>query len=359
MSSLHGHAGVPERASLTDASCEGGASNSTAISRRALFTPHAVRPLAEPEYWVRIHRRAMACRFEVTLADRDRRHIGSARLALDEIDRIESRLTVFCESSLLSDVNRRAAREPVPVDDDLLALLRLCSDLHRETGGAFDVTTTPLSRCWGFLQRNGCLPAHDDIDRALSLVGMDGVELDLAGCTVRFARDGMALNLGGIGKGWALDAIARGLSMRRLPCALLSAGGSSVRAVGRSIEGWPIDLTSARAAGAKLARVNLHSGALGTSGAGEQFFEVDGTRYGHVLDPRTGWPATGTLSATVVTDRAAVADALSTAFLVGGPSLAEQYCRTHPNVLALVTPDDGSLRPVAFGEYPGATVEAA
>lgn len=309
-----------------------------------------------PEHWIRVHRRAMACRFEITLRDRDAAQIPAAHAALDEIDRIEARLSVFRETSAISDLNRRASQESVTVDRDFFELLVLARRIHRETGGAFDITSTPLSRCWGFLRREGRLPDLNAIDRARAVVGMDAVALDSATASVRFARTGIELNLGSIGKGWALDAIARDLDAQRVPRALLSAGSSSVRAVGRAFDGWPIDITSARAPGVRLARLSLCYGALATSGAGEQFVEIDGTRYGHVLDPRTGWPASGVLSASVITDDAAVADALSTAFLVGGPSLAKTFCATHPRVLALVTPDDGSLTPLVYGEFPGVSV---
>jgi Transaldolase len=140
--------------------------------------------------------------------------------------------------------------------------------------------------------------------------------------------------------------------------ALLSAGASSILAVGGAVRAWEVDLRS-MTTGARLARLRVSNGAVGTSGAGEQYVEVDGVRYGHVIDPRTGWPASGVLSASVIAKRAAVADALSTAFLIGGTDLAESYCRTHPNVLALVTPDDGSNTPLAFGSFNGATVELA
>jgi thiamine biosynthesis lipoprotein len=327
------------------------------LSRRSFLRRQIAEADPRSEYWIRLHRRAMACRFEITLDDRDARHMHAARLALDEVDGIEARLTVFRESSLLSDVNRRAASEPVTVDEDLFALLWLSRDLNRDTEGAFDITTTPLSHCWGFLQREGRLPSVDAIEHARGLIGMHRVVLDRETHTVRFSREGMALNLGSIGKGWALDAIARGLVAQRVPRALLSAGSSSVLAVGVSREGWPIDITSAQVPGTRLARLTLHYGALGTSGAGEQFIDVDGVRYGHVLDPRTGWPASGVLSASVIADSAAVADALSTAFLVGGPALAERYCAAHPNMLALVTMDDESLRPRVYGTYSGAVVE--
>jgi thiamine biosynthesis lipoprotein len=98
---------------------------------------------------------------------------------------------------------------------------------------------------------------------------------------------------------------------------------------------------------------------VGTSGAGEQFFEAGGVRYGHVIDPRTGWPSSGTLSASVIASNAASADALSTAFLIGGIDLARRYCAQHDDVLAIITPDDGARRPVMVGSHPGVRVDLA
>jgi thiamine biosynthesis lipoprotein len=144
-----------------------------------------------------------------------------------------------------------------------------------------------------------------------------------------------------------------------VPQALLSAGRSSVLALGGAPEGFLIDLVSPRARAPRLMRLRLRGAALGTSGAGVQFSEIAGRRYGHVLDPRSGWPASGVLSASVVASDAASADALSTAFLIGGLELARRYCATHPGVLALVTKDDGSERPELAGSHPGAELEAA
>ena len=136
--------------------------------------------------------------------------------------------------------------------------------------------------------------------------------------------------------------------------ALLSAGRSSLLALGGRGDGWRIDLVSPLVAGRAIAGVWLRNAALGTSGAGEQFVIADGHRYGHVIDPRTGWPADGVISASVVATDAARADALSTAFLVGGIDLARRYCADHRDVLALITPDDGSKRPIVIGGHPGA-----
>lgn len=298
----------------------------------------------------------MACRFEVTLSGEDARHVPDAHKALDEADRVESALTVFRDSSALVALNRAAAGAPVPVDEELFALLARCRSLHADTEGAYDVTTTPLSRAWGFLARDGRRPTDEEIAAARACVGMDGVALDEAARTVRFLRPGLELNLGSIGKGYALERMAAALRAGGVGHALVSAAGSSIRALGGRGRGFRVDLTSRRTTRGLLARLRLRDAAMGTSGAAEQFFEIQGRRYGHVLDPRTGWPAEGVLSATVVADDAATADALSTAFLVGGLDLARRYCESHPGVLALVTPEGGSERPQLFGAHRGATV---
>lgn len=297
----------------------------------------------------------MACRFEITLGGEDARDVETARQALDEVEDIEAHISAFRGTSELARVNRLAAVDAVSVDHQLLGLLTLCRAIHRDTDGAFDVTSTPLSRCWGFMARprQPRLPSADEIDSACEVTGMSRVEVDVRRQTVRFARAGMEINFGAIGKGWALDRIAIGLRARGVG-ALLSAGCSSVLAIGTPRHAWPINLTSPRAA-EPLARVELRHGSLGTSGAGEQYLEVDGARYGHVLDPRTGWPAeSGLLSASVLAAEAAVSDALSTAFLIGGIDLARRYCALHPGVMVVATTEDRQTH--ILGEFAGATV---
>jgi thiamine biosynthesis lipoprotein len=311
------------------------------------------------DYWIRVHRRAMACRFEITLSGEDAGHVTAAREALDEVDRIEAALSVFRETSELVRVNREANLRATATDGDLFSLLLACARLHQETQGAFDVTSTPLSRTWGFLKREGRLPSPEEIASARARVGMDAVELVTERRTVRFLRPGMELNLGSIGKGHALARVGDLLRGRGVTDALVSAAGSSMLAMGGRDGGWVVDVRSRQIRRSRLARLTLRDCALGTSGAGEQFVDVAGRRYGHVLDPRTGWPAAGLISVSVVADDAAQADALSTAFLVGGLDLAERYCAAHPRTLVLVTPDDGSERPSVLGGHPGASLEEA
>ncbi len=356
-----------------------GSSISSPSSSAGTLAPAAPSWEDDGGHWLRVYRAAMACRFEITLAGEDARHVPAARDALREADRLEASLSVFRDTSDLTRINRHAALEPVGIDPELFALLARCRELHAETGGAFDITSTPLSRCWGFLMRQGRLPSPADLDAARARVGMDAVTLtesrqpethqgEARERTVHFTRPSIELNLGSIGKGYAVQCMADYLSRaprasrprlrrrqqhRRARRTRLGLVDRSVRAEWRAA-GFGIR-GAAHAAYAARA-VTLRNGALGTSGAGEQFVEIDGRRYGHVLDPRTGWPASGVRSASVVARDGATADALATAFLVGGPELAHAHRKAHPDTLALITVE-GASRPELFGAFPGVVVE--
>jgi thiamine biosynthesis lipoprotein len=323
------------------------------IARRALFGRLLPRA-KEDGHWVKVHRTAMACRFEVTLDSADARHVEAARAALDEVDAIEASLTVFRETSEVSCLNRQAAAAPVPVSRGLFALLSLCRELHAATGGAFDPASAALSRCWGFHDRNPRRPEEEEVAAARGRAGMDKVVLDDMARAVRFALPGVEIGFGAVGKGWALDRIAASLRVRGVSRALLTAGGSSHRGWGG--ETWELALVPGQE---ELGRLRLRDAALGTSASGEQHFESAGRGFGHVLDPRTGWPAEGVRSASVVTSEAAAADALSTAFLVGGPSLAGPFCEARPGTMALLVLDAQPREILVVGKRDGVQVEPA
>jgi thiamine biosynthesis lipoprotein len=323
------------------------------IGRRALFG-RLLPAVPEAGHWIKVHRTAMACRFEVTLPSEEARHLDGARAALDEVDAIEDALSWFRETSEVSRVNREAAGGPVSVGPTLFTLLSLCRELSVATGGAFDPASTALSRCWGFLERRPRLPAPEEIEAARAASGMDRVVLDGMGRTVRFTVPGVEMSFGAVGKGWALDRVAASLRVKGVRRSLLTAGSSSHRGWG----GEPWDLTL-RPGGEVLGLLRLRDAALGTSGAGEQHFEAGGRRFGHVLDPRTGWPAEGVRSASVVATEAAVADALSTAFLVGGPPLASSFCTARPGTMALLVLDAEPREILVVGKRDGVTVEPA
>ena len=299
------------------------------------------RAVARPA--VTAGREAMACLFEIQFGA----GVASRQPVMDAFDRIdqtERRLTVYSDASEVSRVNAAAdAREnALEVSDELFDLLARCAAFSRESGGAFDVTAGPLIAGWGFQRRQGKMPPDADVADWLRLVGMEHVTLDEAAQTVRLTRPGMRLNLGAVGKGYALDRAAALLADRSFGAALLSAGHSSMVAVGRPPwdSRWRVDLAHPLQR-RRLATLHLHDRALSTSGVGEQFFLHQGRRYSHLLDPRTGRPVQGMLQATALAPTAERAEMLSTAFFVLGPAWTAGYCRRHPEVGALLVTDEG------------------
>jgi thiamine biosynthesis lipoprotein len=308
---------------------------------------------------MQISRRAMATDFEIYLnAGKHGRATEAALRALDLVEVLEAQMTVYQPHSEVMDINRRGADGPVAVEGRLFEILHLAVQLSRETNGAFDVTAGPLSKTWGFYRREGRLPDPEALQQALARVGYRWLELDEGRHTLHFLQRGVEINLNSLGKGYALDRCAELLRKAGVEDFLVHGGQSSVLAGGsRSADeaqprGWSVALRHPLKSTQRLAEIWLRDRALGTSGSGVQFFHHQGRRYGHVLDPRTGWPAEGVLSATVLAPNAALADGLATACFVMGPEETRQYCLRHPDVAAiLVCPGSrsGSLDIQTYG----------
>jgi thiamine biosynthesis lipoprotein len=286
-------------------------------------------------------RRAMACEFAIEYHAADGAAAGDAALAaLDLVEEIEAQLTIYRDASNVLTINRLAAAGPVEVEPRLFGLLELCASIHAETGGAFDITSGPLSRSWGFLKREGRLPAEAEIADAMAVVGLHHISLDAERSTIKLSRPGVEINFNAVGKGYALDHVAELLAERGMGDYLCHGGGSSVLARGRDRgggwDGWSVGVPHPIERERTIGKIILHDEALGTSGAGTQFFEVQGRRFGHLIDPRTGWPAEGVYTATAVAATGAEADALSTAFYIMGPGGTAEYCAAHPQVGAVM-----------------------
>lgn len=296
-----------------------------------------------PTIHVEATRRAMACEFAVRYHDADRHLAGSMLAALDEIEAVEDRLTIYRDESEVVELNRSAAESEVAVSDELFALLQLAEKLHHETDGAFDITGTPLSRVWGFFKREGRLPSEEEIGAALACVGMRHVKLTAADKHVGFTQPGVEINFNAMGKGYALDRAAAMLAAHGARDYLWHGGRSSILARGRNHgddrECWSIGLQDPLRPQTRLGEFHLRNRAIGTSGGGTQFFECEGRRYSHILDPRSGWPVEGMYTATVMAASAAEADALSTAAFVLGPTGAAKLCQRRPDIgVVLVCP---------------------
>ena len=289
-----------------------------------------------------IARSAMACEFEVLLNQYQYANGPERALeALEIIEQLENKLSVYKTHSDLSLLNRFGAKRPVAISSDTLALLQLAQDIHRLTAGAFDLTAGSLSDAWGFSRRQGELPTPEKIASALECVGSQLVQLDEGLSQASLARDGVKTNPGGIGKGYALDRAAIYLAQAGVDDYLIHGGLSSVIARGDRQHpsvggGWLVSLRHPLRLEQVLGTIRLHDQALGTSGSGKQFFHFGGQRYSHIIDPRTGWPAQGMLSATVICRSGAVADALATALFVMGCEKAKEFCAQHPTISAIL-----------------------
>ena len=311
---------------------------------------------------ITLARNAMATRFEILLhGDNPISLRAAGEEALNEIDRLESQLSLYRPTSEIAQLNARAAHEPVRVSPSLFSLLQHAQKLHAETRGAFDITIAPLVQCWGFMNGLGRTPSPDELTEARSKIGMSLVELNPSASTVRFAREGVMLDLGAIGKGYAIECAAEVLRASGVISALLHGGTSTIYGLGHPPEAdaWkiaienPLDKAGSEAApettvkqlnALSLPSISLRDEALSVSAIWGRSFQKEGKVFGHVLDPRTGEPVTGSVLAAVTLPSATETDALSTALLVTGEKGHETISNLRPNVrMLLVTQAAGKL----------------
>ncbi len=285
-------------------------------------------------------REAMATRFELLLPGTDRIRLqAAADEALDEIDRLEAQLSMYRYSSDISGINALAALEPVKVEPRLFGLLELAFRLSRETEGAFDLTVGPVLQAWGIAGGEGRVPGPEELEAARAITGFADVELDPGQGTVTFRKEGMRLDLGAIGKGYAIDRAIELLRDAGVEAALLHGGTSTVFALGAPSDdtGWKVALRDpSRPEGEAFGNVALRDRALSVSAPHGKGFRAEGRLYGHVIDPRTGEPTAGSLLAAVCDASATMTDALSTALLVLGPDGLPQLAARYPDTDFLV-----------------------
>jgi thiamine biosynthesis lipoprotein len=284
----------------------------------------------EPEvegFVLRESREIMSTTFEVTVAagpDEGPERVRAALdAALDEVTRIEQAMSPYREESEISRVNRAAGAEPVVVSAELYGLVERAVALCEETGGALDISFMPLGRIWDFRAEPFTPPSLEAIAEARSLVGCDAIELDPEVGTLRLPREGMAIGLGAVAKGYAVDRASSVLSTFGFANHLVNGGGDVLGRGAKPDGPWMVGIRDPRGArGELLGRMALKDQAMVTSGDYERFVEIDGERFHHIIDPRSGHPARGLASVTVVGDSAERADGLATALLVAGPEQA-------------------------------------
>jgi len=259
------------------------------------------------------------------------------RRAFDEMERVERLLSNHDPASELSALNREASRSPFRVSDELLDFVLQCRALYDATENAFDPTVGPLVRAWGFFTSHPETPSDRDIAAAKAASGFDKVQVNEAARTVSFATAGMEIDSGGIGKGYAVDRAVQVLREVGIEAALVSAGGSTLYALGSrpGRPGWRIAIKNPADWQRPLALVDLCGSSLSTSGISERSVQAGSRRYSHIFDPRTGEPVERMCQVTVIAPRAAESDALTkAAFILPRDSVMNLF-RRRPGVHAL------------------------
>ena len=260
---------------------------------------------------------------------------AAASEAVSEMHRIESVMSTWKEESEISRLNRDSQGQPVRVSSELFLLLNKAYRFSELTGGAFDVTAMPVVKLWGFQGGEAKMPADGEIMDALSKVGWQKMILDISDTTVTLT-DGSGIDLAGIGKGYAVDRCVGILRKYGTESALVDLGGNMF-AIGAppGREAWSIGIRDPRDPSGVIGKLLISDEAVATSGNYENFVVIDGKRYGHIVDPRTGWTVDHVLGVTVVAPSATESDALATGLFVLGPEKSRRIGEAIPGTRAI------------------------
>jgi thiamine biosynthesis lipoprotein len=295
-----------------------------------LFVLQVLGPLASRAGQLRLESsvEAMGSAYSLVLYGEDRTRLeAAAEDAFDEVRRLDRMLSNYRPESEWSVVNRYAAERPVKVSAELFRLLSACVEYSRLSGGAFDISVGPLMKVWGFYKGSGHLPHRAEVRGVLARVGYRNILLDPAACTVRFARAGVELDPGGIGKGYAVDRMVEVLKRDGIASALVSASGSSIFALGAppGEAGWKVRIRDPKNEARTVTEVTLKDESMSTSGNYEKFFRAEGRIYSHIMDPRTGFPAAGMLSVSVIAPLTLDTEAWAKPFYIHGRDWAAKH----------------------------------
>ena len=278
----------------------------------------------------RFSHEAMATTFEVIILHEDARYAQqAARAAFDELDRLEAELSRFIENSDISRINNLAPKGSLRVGLDAFECLQISTRIYDETNGAFDITIGTLLDCWLNEDKKTRTPSQQQLNLARERTGIHFLELDEAEHTVQVPSNPVQIDLGGIGKGYAVDRMAEMLRDWSIDTAVIHGGYSSVLALDApsKTKGWPLTLSNPLNRKQTLAGLHLQGRAL--SGSGLQ-------QGRHIIDPRTARPVEGKRAAWACAPDAATADALSTTFMVMNPDEVKEYCSNHPDTVAMI-----------------------
>lgn len=287
----------------------------------------------------------MGCHFEIiVVADDSLQARAYIDLAVDEISRIERLISDWDENSQTSEINRNAGLQAVQVDKELFDLIERSVQLSKLTDGAFDISYASMDKVWKFDGSMTEMPSAERIKASVATVGYRNIQLDHETRSVFLGLKGMKIGFGAIGKGYAADKAKAILENKGVRAGIINASGD-MNAWGVQPDGsdWKVAITNPLDKNKAFALLPLHNGAVATSGNYEKYVLFDGVRYGHIIDPRTGYPAMGVISVSVFAPAAELADALATAVFVMGKDAGLDRINQIPNVECIIIDDSGNV----------------
>jgi len=303
-------------------------------------------------------RNAMATRFELVLVGDDEKYLRAAgEEALNEIERIESRISPFKPESEISLINQNATIHSVRVSIETFNLLKIAKEIWQNTKGAFDITVGPLIKLWGVHGNSANTPPPESIEKIKQICGMHLVELDEKNSTVKFLKEGVRIDLGAIGKGYAIDQAIMILKEAQITSAFIHGGTSSASAIGvpQSSESWRISVEIPPPfnlnVNGVIALMELFNSSFSVSAIWGRMMKTKNETLGHIIDPASGYPVKNCLLAATRTKSATYADALSTAILVSGKKICKDLLNKYPdlNYLYIIRSADNTPAIYSYG----------
>ena len=287
----------------------------------------------------------MGSRFEITVVAKDSTQSNNyIDLAVGEITRIEKLISSWDPASQTSEINRNAGIKPVKVDEELYNLIVRSIEISRLTEGAFDISFASMDKIWKYDGSMAEMPSEEAIKQAVSKVGYANIILDPKNFTVFLKLEGMKIGFGAIGKGYAADKAKQLLIENGVSAGIINASGD-MSAWGKQPKGelWKVAITNPMDKNKAFALLPLQNNAVVTSGNYEKHVTFNGVRYTHIIDPRSGYPATGIISVTVFAPKAEIADALATSIFVMGKDVGVDLVNQLPQTECIIINEKGDV----------------
>lgn len=265
-------------------------------------------------------------------------------LAIKEMERIEMEMSEWREGTYVSAINQKAGKESVAVPDELFNVIFSAQKVSGLSDGAFDISWAAMRGMWKFKKGEERIPSSEEISNKLPLINYKNIELDESKRTVFLKKEGMAIGLGGIAKGYAVDKAMEILLKHGITNAIVKAGGDMRIQGTDDNKPWDIGIQHPRNKNQALAALHLSNISISTSGDYERFFIKDGVLYHHIIDPKTAMPARGCMSVTILAPDTMTSDALSTAVFVLGPDKGMQLIKLLPGIEGIIVDSEGKIQ---------------